>query len=656
MQGNVTSLLNFKVDLVVLWVNSADLNWQKKYLTYFPETQFLTSPRYSQNYELVFALRSIEKNLPWINKIYIITDAQKPEWLVENTKLKVIDHSEIIPSEYLPLFNSEAIETFIHLIPNLEEHFIYINDDMFFNHPLSKDFFFFSDGIPKIRVKKLSCRSSNNNLYYDNIINSNIKFNSKFSTSFSLELSHGADAYLKSKYGECLAEMKEEIEELRKQKRRGNSSAQRIIHSLYLLKSFPKALQPYKQVEREFTYLSLNREDLSQFSKLTRNSSVVCVNEDERSNWAGKRLYPILLRNLFPCTSSNEKKLKYTLSLPIEPDTNYFCTSCDENYAPYVFATIKSLKNWLSDTSKGCLFVLHTDITPETQSELSKLQDKSLVLRFVDITKYLLFEFSEYGFPVREYWSISTYFKCFVPLIFQEIDQILFIDSDICFNNSPLGIFKEEALSSSKIAAVLDSASPLLSAEYPDRYEKLKELGVRDPENTYFNAGVILFRNYLIDSKEYTIQLEKTFSLGKLLFQDQDILNIIFNNNTQLLELKYNFQCGVLLFNKNYLSKIGELNKDKWEQAEKKAIIVHYTGSKKPWNSTSVRFFELFWKNFRDSPHYERTLLDIPRVQQKSSLYDRLSQQIVLKKFSYFFLPLGSVRREYIKKLLKRFL
>lgn len=656
MQGNATSLSNFKVDLVVLWVDSADLNWQKKYLTYFPATQFLTSPRYSQNYELVFALRSIEKNLPWINKIYIVTDGQKPEWLVENPKLKVIDHSEIIPSEYLPLFNSEAIETFIHLIPNLEEHFIYINDDMFFNRPLSKDFFFFADGIPKVRAKKISCQSSNKNLYYNNIINSNTKFNSKFSTSFSLELSHGADAYLKSMYGECLAEMKEEVEELRKQKRRGNSSAQRIIHSLYLLKSFPKALQPSPQVKREVSYLSLNKDDLSQFSKLTTNSSIICINEDERSNWSGKRLYPILLRSLFPYPSENEKKLNSKLRLSIEKDTNYFCTSCDQNYAPYIFAIIKSLKKWLSETNKGCLFVLHNDITPETQLELSNLQDDNFNLRFIDVTEFLLFEFSEYTFPVREYWSISTYFKCFVPLIFQEIRQILFIDSDICFNNSPLGIFKEDALCSAEIAAVLDSVSPLLSTEYPDRYEKLKELGVYDPENTYFNAGVILFRNYLINPKEYTIQLKKTFSLGKLLFQDQDILNIIFNNNSQLLDLKYNFQCGVLLFNQNYLSKIGEVNKDKWEKAEIEAIIVHYTGSKKPWNSTSVLFFELFWKNFRDSPHYERILLGMPRVQQKSSLYDRLSRQIILKKCSYFFFPLGSVRREYIKKLLKRFL
>ena len=222
MKKNIVSLNQTKIDLVVLWVDSNDETWQKKYLTFFPETDFSSSSRYSQNFELVFSIRSIEKNLPWINKIFVVTDSQKPDWLKETDKLKVVYHSDFIPESYLPLFNSEAIETFLHLIPGLEEHFIYINDDMYFSQPLEKDFFYFSDGTPKVRLKKFPKGLENKNLYYKNVCNSIQSFNQTFSTSFSFELSHGADAYLKSSYGICVEKMKDEFEELRTQKKRSH--------------------------------------------------------------------------------------------------------------------------------------------------------------------------------------------------------------------------------------------------------------------------------------------------------------------------------------------------------------------------------------------------------------------------------------------------
>ena len=60
--------------------------------------------------------------------IYIITNKQIPP--VElNPKVKIIDHTEIIPKKYLPTFNSDVIESFIYNIPELSEIFLYNNDD-----------------------------------------------------------------------------------------------------------------------------------------------------------------------------------------------------------------------------------------------------------------------------------------------------------------------------------------------------------------------------------------------------------------------------------------------------------------------------------------------------------------------------------------------
>ena len=60
--------------------------------------------------------------------IYIITNKQIPP-IELNPKIKIIDHTEIIPIKYLPTFNSDVIESFIHNIPELSEIILYNNDD-----------------------------------------------------------------------------------------------------------------------------------------------------------------------------------------------------------------------------------------------------------------------------------------------------------------------------------------------------------------------------------------------------------------------------------------------------------------------------------------------------------------------------------------------
>ncbi|WP_257593949.1 hypothetical protein [Lactiplantibacillus plantarum] len=91
------------------------------------------------------------KNMPHGSiMFYLVTDHQVPEWLdTENDGITVVDHSQIIPAEYLPVFNSNAIELNLYKINNLSEHFVYFNDDMFLNKPVMPKDFFSEDGRPK---------------------------------------------------------------------------------------------------------------------------------------------------------------------------------------------------------------------------------------------------------------------------------------------------------------------------------------------------------------------------------------------------------------------------------------------------------------------------------------------------------------------------
>ena len=138
------------IDFVVTWVDDTDSDWRKKKekFTGTKSDDGNTEVRYRDWDTLKYWFRGVEKFAPWVRNIYFVTDNQKPEWLnAEHPKLKLINHTDYIPKEYLPTFNSHTIEWNIHNIKNLSDNFVYFNDDVFLiNRVAPEDFFV--NGLP----------------------------------------------------------------------------------------------------------------------------------------------------------------------------------------------------------------------------------------------------------------------------------------------------------------------------------------------------------------------------------------------------------------------------------------------------------------------------------------------------------------------------
>lgn len=119
-----------------------------------PDAENTGAKRYVQHDELRYALRSAHRHAPWIRRIFIVTDRQRPAWLAEHPKVTVVDHREIIPAELLSSFSSACIEGYLDRIPGLAERFIYGNDDMFFNRRARPKDFFDDSGRPIVRIAR----------------------------------------------------------------------------------------------------------------------------------------------------------------------------------------------------------------------------------------------------------------------------------------------------------------------------------------------------------------------------------------------------------------------------------------------------------------------------------------------------------------------
>ncbi|MEV7810104.1 stealth conserved region 3 domain-containing protein [Streptomyces flaveolus] len=152
----------FPVDAVYTWVDGDDPVMAVKRRAHQALSDDVIAPRetgasrYTSHDELKYALRSLEMYAGFIRNVYLVTDAQTPAWLNPDAAgLTVIDHRDILPADALPVFNSHAIESRLHHIPGLSEHYLYFNDDVFINHPVRAENFFHGNGIARIPLSPL---------------------------------------------------------------------------------------------------------------------------------------------------------------------------------------------------------------------------------------------------------------------------------------------------------------------------------------------------------------------------------------------------------------------------------------------------------------------------------------------------------------------
>ncbi len=310
------------IDLVYTWVNGNDPEWIAKRNACIgkPTTDSKDGKnckgRYEDNGELKYSLRSIEKYAPWVRKIFIITDNQVPEWLdTANPKIQIVDHTEILPAESLPCFNSVIIEHHLHRIPGLSEHFLYANDDMYINKPVTPEDFFGKGNLPIVRLNrrpfrkltliyrtKILGRQLDN--YVVTIKNSAILVEKKYGTYYNGRTHHNIDAYLKSTYKLAREKFDEEISATLTNHMRSPNDIQRNLYS-YVALAEKQGHKRYVTQRTSFRCHIHNKEHYEKFVKY--QPLLFCMNDSQFAGDEDRKFAIDFLRNLFPEKSQFEK-------------------------------------------------------------------------------------------------------------------------------------------------------------------------------------------------------------------------------------------------------------------------------------------------------------------------------------------------------------
>ena len=160
MVGMVANGNEHPIDAVVLWVDGADPAHAAKLHGFLQArglapTGVASKTRFHNAGELDYCVASLLKFAPWLNKIFIVTDAQRPPLMDKlvgteyEQKVCLIDHTTVFAGheECLPSFNSMAISSLLWKIPGLAERFIYLNDDFVLIRPVSPQDFFCNENV-----------------------------------------------------------------------------------------------------------------------------------------------------------------------------------------------------------------------------------------------------------------------------------------------------------------------------------------------------------------------------------------------------------------------------------------------------------------------------------------------------------------------------
>lgn len=139
--------MNDKIDIILTWVDGEDPVWRKEkkecLLKQNVEEASDSNIRFESWGNLQYWFRAVEQFMPWVHRIIFVTYGHLPKFLkVDHPKLKIVKHTDYIPKEYLPTFNSNTIEMNFHRISELSENYIIFNDDFFPLQPIEESYYF----------------------------------------------------------------------------------------------------------------------------------------------------------------------------------------------------------------------------------------------------------------------------------------------------------------------------------------------------------------------------------------------------------------------------------------------------------------------------------------------------------------------------------
>lgn len=192
--------------------------------------------------------------------------------------------------------------------------------------------------------------------------------------------------------------------------------------------------------------------------------------------------------------------------------------------------------------------------------------------------------------------STACYYRLLIPWLIPQYDKVIYLDGDI--------IVKKDI---SKMLRLADDPRMLVYGvrtggfvSDPDLVGHIQSLGLDNRH--YINSGIQVFNSKAMRDNSVLEQFLK-YKDARLLYQDQDIINIVCRDKIGWLPLEFNSSPSLPEADRAILIDNGIATDETIDRALTSPAIIHYAG-KKPWKTFTFHWWD-WWHVYSSSPFYD---------------------------------------------------
>ena len=259
----------------------------------------------------------------------------------------------------------------------------------------------------------------------------------------------------------------------------------------------------------------------------------------------------------------------------------------DDGYAPYLHVALISLIKNASKDRRYKIIVVYQELNEENRNNLAKLVEDypnfEMEFKFMKQSLDMITDRIENRLR-SDYFTMTIYFRIFIPDMYPEYDKAIYIDSDIIVPGDISELYDTD-MHDNLIGVVTDGSVN----DVPELQRYMTEsLGLKLGD--YFNSGMLLMN--MKELRNVHLAEHYLYLLNKYHFDcvapDQDYLNSMCYGKIEYLD-----SCWDAMPNRN---------KPEIENPK----IIHYNLFDKPWCYDDIQYQDYFWEYAKQSVYYDK--------------------------------------------------
>ena len=298
----------------------------------------------------------------------------------------------------------------------------------------------------------------------------------------------------------------------------------------------------------------------------------------------------------------------------------------DDNYAPFLCVSLKSILDNLSEDYFLKVYILNTGLSEKNMSriiEIAEENSEDVDVEYVSVADRM--DALNDKTHLRDYYTNAIYYRIFIPSLFPQYEKVIYIDCDIVLIDDLAKLYNVE-LGKNIVVAVHEEAMSSFDCfgNYSEEF-----LGV--PRMEYFNSGLLVintaeYRKEQVETKFINLMLAHKFEVAP----DQDYLNVILKDRVKLVDVGWN---KTPIPDKIF--------------PDKNVSLVHYKLNFKPWHYKGVRYEEYFWKYAKETPFYD----DLIAMREGYSEYEKTRDAVAFENLKKMAVDYINSKDNYIRNL-----